>query len=185
MKRVDRIDDIWHLVSKGSKIPSVLKISIFNSSTKRNGSLFLFDLLEPNFIELSRNAANTNGIESCFDNLSELMLCTSAMALTDCWLIHRILDQNHYRSSKPEQAWRTCHHWLLLFDTHDIQVCMLSGSIGRVCTLECKLHASCIAVCVSLLIRQLGMFEISEKRVHITTWSAGINEKNQGCVSCQ
>ncbi|CAO3632894.1 unnamed protein product [Mucor fragilis] len=73
MKRVDRIDDIWHLVSKGSKIPSVLKISIFNSSTKRNGSLFLFDLLEPNFIELSRNAANTNGIESCFDNLRFLI----------------------------------------------------------------------------------------------------------------
>ncbi|EPB82547.1 hypothetical protein HMPREF1544_10709 [Mucor circinelloides 1006PhL] len=53
MRRVDSMDDIWHLVSKGSKLPNVLKISIFNTFTKRNGSLFIFDLLEPQFIELS------------------------------------------------------------------------------------------------------------------------------------
>ncbi|KAF1807391.1 hypothetical protein FB192DRAFT_1338747 [Mucor lusitanicus] len=76
MKRVDSIDDIWHLVSKGSKIPNVLKISILNASSKRNGNLFLFDLLEPKFIELSSNTtttvaggANKNSIENCFDNL--------------------------------------------------------------------------------------------------------------------
>ncbi|KAL9537062.1 hypothetical protein MBANPS3_012116 [Mucor bainieri] len=79
MKRVGSIDDIWKLVSKGSKIPNVLKISIFNASTKRNGSLFLFDLLEPKFIELSSNptaaggSSNTNSIENCFDNLRFLV----------------------------------------------------------------------------------------------------------------
>ncbi|KAL7309000.1 hypothetical protein PS15m_011138 [Mucor circinelloides] len=74
MRRVDNMDDIWHLVSKGSKLPNVLKISIFNTSTKRNGSLFIFDLLEPHFIELSSSVntaeeASTNGIGNCFDNL--------------------------------------------------------------------------------------------------------------------
>ncbi|KAK4517126.1 uncharacterized protein ATC70_000456 [Mucor velutinosus] len=78
MKQVDSIDTIWHLVLKGSKIPSVLKISIFNASTKRSGNLFLFDLLEPKFVELSSNAttaggATTNGIENCFDNLRFLI----------------------------------------------------------------------------------------------------------------
>lgn len=82
MRRVDSMDDIWHLVSKGSKLPNVLKISIFNTFTKRNGSLFIFDLLEPQFIELSSSVntageANTNGIGNCFDNLrkQKLILC--------------------------------------------------------------------------------------------------------------
>ncbi|GAN06733.1 hypothetical protein MAM1_0134c06221 [Mucor ambiguus] len=78
MKHVDSIDDIWHLVSKGSKIPSVLKISVLNASTKRSGTLFLFDLLEPKFIELDSNTtaagvSNTNGIDNCFDNLRFLI----------------------------------------------------------------------------------------------------------------
>jgi len=73
---------------KGSKIPSVLKISIFNASTKRSGNLFLFDLLEPKFVELSSNAttaggATTNGIENCFDNLRKSMQSAYAMTFTD------------------------------------------------------------------------------------------------------
>ncbi|KAI8639180.1 hypothetical protein BD408DRAFT_435390 [Parasitella parasitica] len=78
MKQVNSIEEIWKLVLKGSKIPSVLKINTFNSSTNRFGSFFLFDLLEPKFIELLPSAstaadANVNGISNCFDNLRSLI----------------------------------------------------------------------------------------------------------------
>ncbi|CEP19494.1 hypothetical protein [Parasitella parasitica] len=78
MKSVNSIDEIWNLVSKGSKIPSVLKINILDISTNRFGSFFLFDLLEPKFIELLPSAstaadANVNGISNCFDNLRSLI----------------------------------------------------------------------------------------------------------------
>lgn len=79
MKQVNSIDDVWTLVSRGSKIPSVLKIKVYNSSTKRYGSFFMFDLLEPKFIELLQDtsaaaAVNSNGISSCFDNLRKKLI---------------------------------------------------------------------------------------------------------------
>ncbi|CAO3681972.1 unnamed protein product [Rhizopus stolonifer] len=50
MKGVSNVDDIWKKVQTEPKLPFVLKINLFNSTTKRCGNLFLVDLLHPKLL---------------------------------------------------------------------------------------------------------------------------------------
>lgn len=49
MKGVSSIDDIWKKVQTGSKLPFILKIMLYDQTTKRRGNLFIIDLLHPKF----------------------------------------------------------------------------------------------------------------------------------------
>jgi hypothetical protein len=70
LERVESIADIWKEVSKGAKLPNVLKIRLRDNVTNRPGYFYLFDLFNPSFLPLTPDNENSQHIYFSFEKLS-------------------------------------------------------------------------------------------------------------------
>ncbi|KAI8369868.1 hypothetical protein EDC96DRAFT_503654 [Choanephora cucurbitarum] len=73
MTPANTVSEIWDMVSKGCKLPSVLKINLYHKSSKRKSSLYLFDVLQPALIASASEAKNMDAIYYSFHRLCTLV----------------------------------------------------------------------------------------------------------------